>query len=118
MLFVGGLFLAAGASLLFMAGPLWLILGANVVTPATAFLIRAHAPWLVAMGVLAVMLRDRDESDPDARAYLIVLLIGSGLGLLMALYAVSAGIVNGLGWLFVIPLLALVAMSGLYLKMG
>jgi hypothetical protein len=113
---VGILLLSVGAIILALPNAIWLILGTKIVSRDIAFLSRTGVPWAVSMGVMAIMLRERDVSDTEARAYLLALLIGSALAFLLALYGCVTGILNGFGWFAVVVFAAMAGLSGAFLR--
>lgn len=118
MKFSGILFLAVGLFLLISPSWLWYILGVKTISAGANFLVRAQTPWAVSMGVLGVILRERDVSEPEARSYLIAFLVGCGLTSLLAVYGSLRGILNGFGWFAAVIFLALGLGSAYFLREG
>lgn len=98
MTFSGVLFLAVGLALLVSPSWFWYLLGIKTVSPDLQFLVRAQTPWAVSMGVLGLILRERDVSEPEARSYLVAFLAGCGLAFLLGVYGSISGILDGFGW--------------------
>lgn len=116
MMFVGAVLLVGSAVALLLPSVVWYLLGAKIVSNDVIFLTRAQIPWAVAMGILSLMLKDREVSDLDAREYLVALSIGCGLSFFLALYAAIAGILNGFGWFPVFLFLALTLLCVYFLR--
>lgn len=116
MTFSGGLFLAAGVFLLITPSWLWYILGIKTVSADMHFLVRAQTPWAVSMGLLGVILRERDVSEPESRSYLMAFLAGCALAALLAVYGSISGVLNGFGWFGGAIFLGLSAGCGYFLR--
>jgi hypothetical protein len=113
---VGWLFIGVSAVVLLYPNGIWFILGTIVASNDVSFLARAQIPWAVAMGVLCLMLRDRDVTDPEARSFLMALIVGCTLAFLLAAFACVTGTMNGFGWFAVIFFLVIGGLSVYFLN--
>ena len=107
MTLCAGFFVVGSAIALFFPDWYWYVLGISFNNREAIFLVRAQAPWALSMGILGFLLKERDVSESDARAYLWSVLVGCILALILAFRGSTNGILSGFGWFAVVAFLSL-----------
>lgn len=89
--------LVFGVIFVLTPGVLLAIYGVKNVNPGLLFMARLYGAAFVLLGVM-LWLAKSDEGSVALRAIVLAVLIGDGVGFLVALLAQLADMMNGLGW--------------------